>query len=166
MGVEIRQFDRVKETVEIRLDSRQIGWLVIGCSAIAAGVFAAGFVVGQGNAQAMPVDQQTALVAGPAVAAADLEPRGAAIELAPAVAPMHYTYDRVLTDKTPPTKLDDPVIEAKAQERAQRALADAEVPLADAEVLTEPAAALEEGELEPNPATDKPADEPGVAEDL
>ncbi len=153
MGVEIRQFDRIKEKVEIRLDSRQIAWLVIGCLAIASGVFTAGFYMGQEQAgHRLPAPNEALLATAPTQDDAQTL-QNAEIE----EAALHYTYDRVLTDPTPPTRVDDPVLEAKARLMVQEGAAaeDEETPRA--------ATALEPGELRPTEAPD-PAKPPAEVE--
>ena len=125
MAVEMRAFDRIREKVEIRLDNRQIAWLVVFSLGIAGGVFATGYAMGQrshpqGAAMATvpagPTAPVVADVSAPSAAPAD-----------PAQAPK-YTYDHVLNAASPAAQIEDPTMrliatareEVKAEDEAQR----------------------------------------------
>lgn len=124
MGIEMRHLDRIKEKVVIRLDNRQIGWLVGFGLVISGGVFTAGYVVGQ-NAHPAPRDEANT----PALDASkstEAPKKGQAVASAEASIPAetsaepaapHYTYDHVLTAPTPPVQIDDPALRILAEAR-------------------------------------------------
>ncbi len=168
MGVEIRQFEKIRDKVEIRLDSHQIGWLVAGCLVIAGMVFAAGFQVGQGSATAATPPPTTGiLVKQDATDKATEEKAKAPAEKAEPADPdepkpqLRYTYDSVLSAPTPAAEVDDPTLKyiaaamkndrnaPNAPKRAATAFADAEL-AALAEKRAKPA------QLDDDPTMDKP----------
>lgn len=138
MAVQMRQLEKMKDRVEIQLDTPQIGWLVGGCLVIAGAVFLAGYQLGQSSQpSASEAAGQNAVLAhapGPAVARTveQLPPpsqgptagaAGAAVAAegddAEGQPKLHYTYDSVLTAPTAPTALDDPMLKiiAAAKDR-------------------------------------------------
>ena len=119
MVVEMRQLDRIKDKISIRLDNRQIGWLLLFGLVAFGCVFAAGYYVGgQSPTKAPPaVAVAPALASSPEAAAAEPETPEAVEEEAsaePLPAPK-YTYDEVLTAPTPPVQLDDPALKLLAE---------------------------------------------------
>lgn len=190
MVVQMRQFDKVKEKVEIRLDNRQIGWLVVGCLVISVAVFAAGFHMGSTTRPDTPTDPSGPLLAEVAPkTTADLpmaqtqrdatasKPGGAA-QTTPADK-VRYTYDRVLTAPTPPASVDDPALKAlaKAEQRMEADKAEAATEL-DNDAEAEPAnpkkaaspremvAAADENAIAFADAADPNAEKPLEAEEM
>jgi len=185
MSVQMRQFDRVKEKVEIRLDNRQIGGLIIGCLAIAAGVFFAGFQVGQDYRAEVPADtalafaDTTGMTASDALASPVATPSNSGTT-APSTASNTYTYDRVLTAPAPRAKVEDPTLQFIANttdelrrnggETRTRDLAgprplpeavESEETVGGTTEAAEPAVAAQSAEATARPAESAAADAPG-----
>jgi len=115
MANRLREEERIKEKVALRLDNRQIAWLVMGCAAISAAVFGAGYTLGS-NSAPISVDSQTAMVL-PAI-----------LQAPAAVTPStetdsrrgpDYTYDRTLSKPTPRVEVDDPTLQLLANKLAE-----------------------------------------------
>ncbi|MFT5431984.1 MAG: DedD protein [Myxococcota bacterium] len=101
MAHEMREFNRIKEKVVIRLDGRQVAWLVLGCVVIAGGVFAAGYQIGN-------LSSGSSLPAATALMAPIAEPvLDETTQTAPA-ADQVYTYDSALVQETAAVAANDP----------------------------------------------------------
>ncbi len=140
----MREADRIKEKIQIRLDGKQVGGLVLGAAIVAGGVFWAGYVMGAELGRP-PAPTPTAVVVE-----APMADRAAPAPAAAPMAPPKFTYDRSLTTPTPPVQIDDPTLQighekreelqAKEKAAAQRAMtAFAEAKLADDALLAPPA---------------------------
>lgn len=152
MAVQMRQLERMKDKVEIQLDTRQIGWLVGGCLVIAGAVFLAGYHLGQSSqpsvTEAAGQNAVLAHTAAPATEqAVDQLPAASEGAAAAAVAgeedeaagqpKLRYTYDSVLTAPTAPAKLQDPTLEIIAAAK-DRLLEEREVPAGGDRALAGP----------------------------
>jgi DedD protein len=102
----LRHREKLKEKVEIRLDNKQIGWLVIGCAVMAVGVFAAGYYVGIGNRPKAPKAHIGASSAPATSSAPTAKNSRTTIGTTKPAGPI-YTYDKVLSAPTLPVESDD-----------------------------------------------------------
>lgn len=124
----MRQAERIKEKVSLHLEGRQIALLVFFALAVSGGVFWAGFQLGRESA---PKPTLTASVLDAPIAVEPAPPAAKPAAPAPA-APPKYTYDRTLTQPTPPVQIDDETLRivhekrealaAEDKDKAQRAL--------------------------------------------
>ncbi len=119
MAIEMRHMNRIKEKVVIRLDNRQIGWLVGFGLVISGCVFTCGYVLGQ-SAQSTPTpDVSAAAVASqtPGMTPRDLGAGAVATKEVQGPEARRYTYEHVLTAPTPPVQIDDPALKVLAEAR-------------------------------------------------
>ena len=110
---EMRSMDKIKEKIVIRLDSREIAWLVIGCLIISSGVFAMGYFVATSNQPAMRSGTMAVL---PGVIKKAVKEKSSVDD---ALADLQYTYDQELTTPTPPEKINDSALEIIAKFKDQ-----------------------------------------------
>jgi DedD protein len=129
MAYRLREEDKITEKVEVRLDNRQIAWLIIGCAVISAIVFVSGYTIGKSSVPTA-VETMPSLAALPATMnmenGAEVDPAKLA-ETTPS-----YTYDRVLSKPSPRVEINDPThlllankLAEIENERAETAKADA-----------------------------------------
>ena len=115
MGNRLRQEERIKDKVVLRLDNRQIAWLIMGCAVISAAVFGVGYTLGT-TAAPTSLDSQTAMVL-PAILQAP--PTQNAPDENEAQVKPSYTYDRTLSQPTPRVEVDDPTLQLLARKLAE-----------------------------------------------
>jgi len=128
MSSEMRQFDRVKEKIEIRLDTAEIAWLILGCMLIAGSVFASGYYIGM-NAKGT-TERETM-----AVTLEALDDKLLVDEVDEPTDPK-YTYDEQLTNPTPAEKVDDPwlAVISKAKDKLESGQIPVDGELSDSDV--------------------------------
>ncbi len=162
--MEMRGLDKIREKVEIRLDNRQIAWLITGSVAIAAGVFAAGYLVGS---QARPAPETVAAAPerGQRDPSAQLASIAHGAAPAPAAAPnaaspvaedkARYTYHDTLNRPSAQAQLDDPTWRLVSQALEDKKAEEAKK---SAEKEAKAQAAAEASREEPSDAPSVPAE--------
>jgi cell division septation protein DedD len=109
----MHSMDKIKEKITIRLDTSEIGWLVVGCLLISTGVFAMGFYVGTSDQPAIRSHNMALLPSSLVKSPKEKS------EVDEALADLQYTYDQELTSPTPPERIDDPALEIIARFKDQ-----------------------------------------------
>ena len=117
MGNRLRHEEQIKEKVALRLDNRQIAWLVMGCAVISAAVFGAGYTIGS-NATSSSVSGQTAMVLPAILQAPEIQQKATPVAQDGASDP-GYTYDRALSKPTPRVEVNDPTLQLLANKLAE-----------------------------------------------
>ena len=98
----MREMNRIREKSVVTLEPRQIGWLIVGWLVVACAVFAAGYQFGLEHAptpSVVPVLE--APKPGKALASAIMKK----VETVKAAEQVEYTYDKRLTESSPPVEV-------------------------------------------------------------
>jgi len=117
MGNRLRHEERIREKIALRLDNRQIAWLIMGCAVISAAVFGVGYTIGS-NTTSSSANGQTAMVLPAILQAPEVRQK----QIPPtedSILEPGYTYDSTLSKPTPRVEVDDPTLQLLANKLAE-----------------------------------------------
>ena len=128
----MREADRIKEKVTVRLDGKHIAATLAFSVAVGTGIFYAGYVMGQRTVPRSAPGPVAVIAPAAAEAPAPVAPlkEGETAPVGKAAGapsnppPPKYTYERTLVEPTPAVQIDDPTLRIAQKMRDDMASAD------------------------------------------